>query len=313
MLHRQHLPASAVSLAEAQGGVISADQCYLAGVSPRVISRMLGDGTLRAVTRGIYSLHGPAGWLGRAWAGLLLGGSQACLGFEAAGYLQGLVAKEPEQIRIFVPPTSAPVTRLPWVFVRSSRRSAGEPSLTSVPETLLDLCSEATEDGVARYLADALHDRLASAEGVLRALEARRRYRHRRLIKDVLGDVVAGVGSALERRYVVDVERAHGLPTALRQARPTGRHAADNLYRSFRLIVELDGRAFHRGAAVIRDQQRDVDHAGAGLITFRFGWSDVTTNPCLVAQAVAQALMANGWLGPLTPCRRCRRLPYGTA
>ncbi|MBK8461227.1 MAG: DUF559 domain-containing protein [Micropruina sp.] len=309
MLQRQYLPALAISLAAVQGGVISADQCYQVGVTPRVVTRMLRDGTLGAVTRGIYSVGGPVGWLGRAWAGLLLGGAQACLGYEAAGYLQGLVAHAPEQIRIFVPSSVTPVARSPWVFVRSPRRSVGEPSRTAVPDTLLDLCSEATEDGVARYLADALHDRRTSAQQVLAALAARGRFPHRRLIMDVLGDVVAGVGSALERRYLRDVERAHGLPTALRQARPIGTYAADTLYGPYRVIVELDGRGFHGGSRALRDQLRDLEHASVGLITLRVGWSDVAANPCLVARAVAQALMANGWEGPLTPCEKCRQLP----
>jgi hypothetical protein len=63
-----------------------------------------------------------------------------------------------------------------------------------------------------------------------------------------LGIIADGVHSNLEFRYVRDVERAHGLPAAKRQAK-TVRGARsqyiDNLYEAFGVAVELDGRAAH--------------------------------------------------------------------
>jgi hypothetical protein len=63
-----------------------------------------------------------------------------------------------------------------------------------------------------------------------------------------LADVADGVLSPLEYRYVRNVERAHGLPTAKRQVlivRGGQRQYLDNLYQAFGLGVELDGQAYH--------------------------------------------------------------------
>jgi hypothetical protein len=60
------------------------------------------------------------------------------------------------------------------------------------------------------------------------------------------------VHSALEFRYVRDVERRHGLPTAIRQARLTAGSRTrylDNLYEEAGVAVELDGRVAHPAEA----------------------------------------------------------------
>ena len=50
-------------------------------------------------------------------------------------------------------------------------------------------------------------------------LRAQTRLPRRRLLLEVLDDVSTGAYSALERRYLRDVERAHALPTGARQSR----------------------------------------------------------------------------------------------
>ena len=71
-----------------------------------------------------------------------------------------------------------------------------------------------------------------------------------------------GVHSVLEFRYLRDVERAHGLPKADRQARAVQRSSTvyrDVLYREYRVAVELDGQASHPA-----DQRwRDIDDSQA--------------------------------------------------
>ena len=75
-----------------------------------------------------------------------------------------------------------------------------------------------------------------------------------------LGQSDDGVRSGLELRYARDVERAHGLPSAQRQARReiAGRaHYRDNWYAEYGVCVEVDGQAYHRDEQVWKDKRRD--------------------------------------------------------
>jgi very-short-patch-repair endonuclease len=120
-----------------------------------------------------------------------------------------------------------------------------------------------------------------------------------------LDDMQEGVRSNLEHRYVLAVERPHGLPRAERQARVVraGRVAyLDNLYREYLVGVELDGRAAHPAGERWRDYRRDNAGVTDGIITLRYGWSDVTGQPCQVAAQIAAVLSQRGWPGR---ARRC--------
>jgi hypothetical protein len=50
-------------------------------------------------------------------------------------------------------------------------------------------------------------------------MQARKKLRWRGELTEALGDVAGGTHSGLERRYLRGVERPHGLPLAIRQAR----------------------------------------------------------------------------------------------
>jgi very-short-patch-repair endonuclease len=164
-------------------------------------------------------------------------------------------------------------------------------------------------DALASLLSTALAGRLTTQQRILRALAERGRHPARALLVDMLSDVGAGAHGALEVRYVRDVERAHGLPTAVRQAHLTRRHRADGWYRDYGVLVELDGRLHHFGNSVAHDAWRDNDHALLGQVTLRYGWPAISADPCLVARQVATALAARGWLGTATCCSRCRLVP----
>ena len=74
------------TLAEAQAGVLSRGQFLAHGLRQRVVSRMIADGIFTVMTPGIYSFGPGAGWLSRAWAGVLLGGEGSVLGHESAAH-----------------------------------------------------------------------------------------------------------------------------------------------------------------------------------------------------------------------------------
>jgi very-short-patch-repair endonuclease len=65
--------------------------------------------------------------------------------------------------------------------------------------------------------------------------------------------------------------------------------------------VELDGRAAHPGDTRWADIRRDNAAAADGIMTLRYGWLDVTQQPCLVAAQLARLLQQRGY----TEARPC--------
>jgi very-short-patch-repair endonuclease len=127
------------------------------------------------------------------------------------------------------------------------------------------------------------------------------------LLTDRVADVSAGAETPLELAYVRDVERAHRLPTGIRQHRdPRSGHHRDVWYEQWQSVVELDGRLGHEGTGKFRDMALDNLGVLHGVWTLRFGWHDVRGQPCEVARQVARLLQRNGWTGSPRPCPRCR-------
>ncbi len=76
----------------------------------------------------------------------------------------------------------------------------------------------------------------------------------------------------------------------------------DALYQEYQVAVETDGRIAHPAEARWADTHRDNAAAADGIITLRYGWSDVTTRPCFVAAEVGAVLAQRGWPGPVRSC-----------
>ena len=68
-------------------------------------------------------------------------------------------------------------------------------------------------------------------------------------------------------------------------------HEVDLLWRAQRLIVEVDGFAFHASrAAFERDRLRDANLLAAGYRVIRITWRRLTREPEAVVAALAAAL-----------------------
>lgn len=310
MHHRQDPPDDVLRTAVAQGGVISAEQVVLLGYSLRCADRLVNQRSWNRLARGIYHLGaGEPTWVGQAWAGVLMGGTVARLGFRAAGFLWGFVDEPPASISVLVPHGRLHRHPGPWTFqqerpgVRLSR-SPGSPPRTTVEDTVLDLCSLARPRDLAGLLSRAVQSRRTTAPRIEERLGDRARMPHRQLLQQMLQDVGDGAESALELRYLRDVQRPHHLPPARRQARGRrGREFRDMRYEAFGTIVELDGRLHILGR--FRDMDRDNATLLEGDLTLRYGWPDITERPCQVARQVAALLIARGWTEVPTRCTRC--------
>jgi hypothetical protein len=180
---------------------------------------------------------------------------------------------------------------------------------TRIEDTVLDLvtAAESFDDGYG-WLSRALARELVTTGMLRQALAVRKRFRRRGWINEALDEADEGISFPLERRYARDVERAHGLPKAQRQARRRigGKtYYKDNWYEEYGICVELDGAAYHPPEQAKQDKRRDnVNLAEDDVRTYRFGLVDVTERSCRSAAMVAATLRRNGWRGKPRPCRR---------
>ena len=316
MRPRQQPSDALLAVAAGQAGVLTAKQVERAGLTRAAVERLLGNGQWQHLDRALYYSRpdSPPPWLALAWAGVLLGGPFARLGGTAAAHLNGLVLDEPARVTVLVPFGEVHRSRGRWRFCRERPgvrgRSTGFPPRTSVADTVLDLCDAGDASSAVGWVTSSVQDRRTTTVQLREALRQRRRARHRQLLQDLLHDVATGAESPLEIRYLRDVERAHGLPAGRRQHEAsTLPFVRDVVYLAFTLVVELDGRAGHEGAARFRDMRRDNRTLLTGSATLRYGFADVVERPCELARQVASVLQTRGWTGQPARCPRCPRCP----
>ncbi len=172
---------------------------------------------------------------------------------------------------------------------------------------MLDLTQSAvTFDDVCGWVTRAFARDLTDETRLAAAMQARGRLRWRADLRELIAASAGGDHSVLEFRYHRDVERAHGLPESRRQVAfrtasgTQGRR--DRVYQEYTLVVELDGRLAHPIENQWQDKRRDNAAAASGQQTLRYGWTDVTRQPCATAAEVAQVLRRRGWSGRPRPC-----------
>lgn len=171
---------------------------------------------------------------------------------------------------------------------------------------MLDLAASArSAENAFGWVFRATGQRLTTGTRLRAELATRPAIRWRAALIQCLDDVDEGVRSNLEYRYVRDVERPHGLPRAARQVRVVRDgtpRCLDNFYQEAMVGVELDGRTAHPRGERFRDFRRDNAGAADGILTLRYGWSDITGSPCQVAAQIAAVLTTRSCVITPRPC-----------
>jgi hypothetical protein len=308
----QRLPPQCLRLMSRQSGVVANWQAEVAGISCRSMQDLVRSGRWQRLHFGVYaSFTGLLPREAELWAAVLRAGPRSILSHETAAELDGLLDKRCKLIHVSVPAPSHRLSVAGLAIHRTRRTIAIRerrpfPPQTMPEETVLDLADAADSfDDVVALLARACQRGLTTRFLLTESLRRRARLRWRAEITSALKDVADGAHSLLEYRYVRDVERAHGLPAAQRQAR-ADQHGRviyrDVRYRGYQVVVELDGRASHPDDQRWRDQRRDNAAAAEGMVTLRYGWADVTERPCETAREIGTALARRGWRGTMKRC-----------
>lgn len=265
-----------LELANEQWGVLHDGQLLRRGLGRKAMQQRVGTGRLTRLHAGVYAwghsaLTREGRWLAALWA--TAPGSALSHGTAAA--FHGLAREVETDVHVS---TTQRIRSRPGIVVHRVRRlervdvrPAGLLRVTRVPRTVIDLADVAEFDEV-RAAVDALR---WFSPGQLRAAQRRTPGRvGRGAVQRLLEADEAHTKSELERRFLRFVQR-HGLP------RPDGLNVwvaglkADCVYVEQRLVVELDGRAFHqRRSQMAADRLRDERYQLSGHRVQRFLWDD---------------------------------------
>jgi hypothetical protein len=304
-------------LLAAQSGVFHVRQLRAYGVGKSTIVAMVAAARWQPVVHGVYATFtGPLPRAARVAAALQYGGAAAVLSHRTAAEEWSLMPRSDGPVDITVPYGTSAITQPGLVVVHRSRAYqhivvAADPPRTSQADTAIDVAVEEPDARRAHAMLTRLMVAGVRPLSVQRRLLERPPRRYRRVLGHAVRLVRAGVLSALEELYAVDVEEAHGLAPARRQApfRVDGVTLwEDAVYDhvGVPLTVRLDGRTHVLSRVAFRDRRRDNAAELAGRSRLTFGWNDLSNDPCAGARDVAAVLRRHGWDGAVQRCARCR-------
>ena len=292
-----HTDAIITAIAARQRQVVARWQLLGAGVSRRAIEHRVARGRLHVIHRGVY-LVGSAEPLssGRETAALLACGPHATLSHVTAAAIWQIVTCVPAAIDVLVvarnprPGAGVRVHRARSLRPDELRRHDGL-VVTSPCRTLIDLAGVVNERTLRRAVEEALRLRLVRTADVLDALERAARRQGAPALRSLLAasEAPAMTRSEAERR-LLELLRAARLPKPATNARVAG-FEVDAVWHSRRLVVEVDGFAFHASrAAFERDRRRDAALQAAGWRVVRLTWRRIVDEPEAVVALVAGLL-----------------------
>jgi len=286
-------------LASRQHGVIAHRQLRALGLDPGAIKHRVAAGRLHRVHVGVYAVgHRLLTANGHRMAAVLACGPAAVLSHRSAASLHGLRQNARTAIDVTVPRPRA--RSRPGIDVHRVKRLHpddrtvvdGIPT-TTVARTLLDLAEVTNRAELERAFDEADRRRVLDLSA-FEALFARSTGRHglsatRGVLKRTTSP---DTRSALESAFVRFCD-AWNIPAPQTNVLVEG-FVVDALWPEQKLIVELDGYAFHgtTRSAFERDRVRDADLQRAGYRVLRLTWRRLHEDPGPVA-ATLHALLAS--------------------
>jgi very-short-patch-repair endonuclease len=307
------IPPRLAAIARNQKGVVSRRQALSAGLTRGVIDAKVRSGWWEHVHEGVYkTFTGQLTRDGLLWAAVLHAGPGAYLSHGTAAMLNGLTVGVPPVIDVTIPASRAVRAPKGVIIHRSAHKPMiwqppGIPAYSIAEQTIIDLVQAgAAKDEIVALVTSGFNGKVLTENHLRAVARTRKKLRWRDELDKIISLAAGGTHSPLEYRHDTDVQRAHGLPEPVKQAKfvkPDGASGyRDRYYPQYgRLVIELDGKRFHPDEQRGRDQERDNQAAVTGS-TLRYGWNDVTRQACETARQEADALRHRGWTGKLRPC-----------
>jgi very-short-patch-repair endonuclease len=272
-----------------QHGVISHPQLGAAGLSQTEIRRRVAAGWLHRKHIGVFAVGHPALTPRGCWmAATLAGGAGAVLSHRSAAAHWGIGCDGA------VPSITLPGTKrrgTATLEVHAGRLRPDEVVIyedipvTSVGRTLLDLAEAITLSELVQTIDHATNARRLGRNTMASVINAAPGRRGAKPLRQALlitrpEDVLTR--SELERRALRLISRAR-LPQPEVNVRVHG-YEVDLLWRDARLVVELDGSAYHDPE---RDTRKTANLMAHGWAVMRFTWRQVVNDPVWVSSRLA--------------------------
>jgi hypothetical protein len=284
-----------LALANDNFGIVRHGDLVRVGLSQGQIKRRLASGRLTRLHDRVYAfghsaLRDEGRWLAALWAC----GPDGALSHTSASAWFGWSVEAPED-PVHVTTTRSVHSR-PGIVVHRVRRlervdlfHRPQFVVTTMPRTLVDLADlldwpafRAVADGQRRLRLDSIR-------------AAQRRAPNRPgapLVRRLLDADDAHTKSEFERRFLRFCT-AHGLPRPDALNETLAGHTADCVYSGRRLVIELDGRAFHSRRAQMRaDRMRDTAYQLAAFRILRLVWDDLHPGEASQTAARVRAMLA---------------------
>jgi very-short-patch-repair endonuclease len=258
-------------IAERQRGLVTTVQLLAVGLSRRMIARRVASGRLHRVFHGVYLVGHPVpAPFTMEQAALLLAGPTAALSHHTSGWLDGFLP-QPDTTHITVPDRQ--IRRRPNLH---PHRAPLEPHEIHIRDGLRRTTPQRTLRDLASFLDPAALER-ATHEAQVRGL-----------IPTTIGQ--PGITRSEAERRLQTLLRRAGLPPTHTNTRVLG-FEVDVLYAPQRLIIEVDGLAFHATRfAAERDRRRDAALLAAGYRVLRVTWRQIVETPEALVVQIARAL-----------------------
>jgi very-short-patch-repair endonuclease len=276
-------------IAARQHGVVTAEQLREAGIDKSATTRRVKAGRLHRLHRGVYAVGHRAPTHHSRWmAAVLACGEGAVLSHSSAAALWELLRPIDGPIHVSVPTTTGRISRRGIRLHRcpsladplsspsslQSRGGRGQGIVTRrhrIPVTTIQRTIDDLDGTVPPYLLRRAK-RQAELKGI--HLEGIERKRQR---------------SDLEEDFLALVQR-HRFPPPETNVK-LGRWEVDFLWRTQRLVVEVDSFTYHQGSVAFHDDYaRDLDLRQRGYTVLRFADTQIEDEPDRVAADVAAAL-----------------------
>lgn len=285
-------------LASRQHGVVSRSQLLAAGLSPRQVARRMQSGRLHRVHAGVYRVGHVADseWV-RERAALLACGSGAVLSHRSAAKLWELGFDDRKIVEVTIAGEWARAhagvaVRTTTALARRDVRRMHGLAATGPARTLLDLGLVVPAERLEQAVAEAYARRLVSESELRAQLNHRFGHRGTRSLRLLLErDAGPALTLSEAERKLLALIRSAGLPEPETNVR-VGPYMVDFLWRRQRVIVEVDGYAFHFARRQFeRDRDRTNDLQVQGYLVLRFTWRQLVNARSTVVTRLRRALL----------------------
>lgn len=284
--------------ARRQKGLVTRDQLLAIGIPEGTIDEWISASRLHPIFPRVYLVgHRLPGKWTLELAAVLACTPDSFLSHRSAAELWGLL----EPVQGYLPqvmivgrkskgPTGIRVHCATELHA-DERSEVDDIPITSAARTLIDLAPQVDSVTFARAYEEGLIKSLFSRDEMVAMLQ---RHAGRRGIRKVraLVDRDAPPSVTYEEAHLqlLELIRSSELPHPETEA-PIGRYRVDLLWARERLVVEMDGAAFHSTPERIeRDKRRDAELAALGYLVIRVTWRQLRDEPENVLTRIAMTL-----------------------